>query len=1011
MLPKEIPRLILKVIRHQATESEALDAIDAFVEEHKDVDLPEQRDRLSHELVTQFHELFPNDLSSLFQLNSAGSNASLQNSLLFFLLALKHLLPYLRPIRLLDDWLDLALSSSLYSPTFPKTLRQMCHNLLLDVLTFDYNEEEKENAKRFRVELIELYLKQRLRLQVKPSAHAELSPQPPPENSQRDDGENGDNSERSQYEERQDLNFEAITSTEPEVWSQDLEALLHAYGSAKPKEFFTLLNTYFLQSRFRLLVINLLSQFIRTQRLHLHDILETPLFESLLKSLQLDNSTTLTAINLSSLVMLTPQICTSLPPYLPQLFFIFARVLCWDYHQGVRDAEEADYSDPTLFATGTTSDIREISPETSSARKKPPIPGWDRVDSISNLTVPFSNPRAAPFFTVLYGLYPCNFLAFLRAPHEYLEKAGFVPTEDIDIKGLHSRSLALLDRHIMHPSLILQDPISELTDDSRWRGMEPADIVAQCVGFDLTNVASRVAFHQQANLDKREKKVDDFAAPNISSEKPTGNEQLLEGSKEKKESSIKEEPQNIPVKFEKEVSKDIDMPESQKAKLEPVKKQQIMQILDLYQSLKSGTELLVDKDPWESHIEPNATNKYNTQGDPLFNLDPSTDPRTTIASLQREILLLRNELNFELFLKQQHLQHIGRLHREHLSDMRGEAQIENLMSVCKHLRRKLESVEYQYAKYRESQTSLLNRRRQYQDELHNKLRNLRGTCQTIKHEKEILKEELAKANAALAAQAKELDDERARAFTLESKLKLWEPKIERVSECEYRIEQLTKELALWQEDTKQMEQQAKMLEAMVERCRSLEILVSSLEDESKRSQQKASQLALEVDDLKARLESRQDPTEPPSSTGGLRQMLRTESERRQREVQTLQTSLNELRSRNEELEALVIELRSEIESIELRPPPIPATFEDPIASSASSTSGTQINATSVSSDKSSQPKSPTSVKPEGSEKEKEKEKGKGKEKEKDKGKGKGKSKEKKKERPPIERYVSMSLYH
>lgn len=34
--------------------------------------------------------------------------------------------------------------------------------------------------------------------------------------------------------------------------------------------------------------------------------------------------------------MLLPRICTSLPPFLPRLFYIFARALCWDQLRDIR---------------------------------------------------------------------------------------------------------------------------------------------------------------------------------------------------------------------------------------------------------------------------------------------------------------------------------------------------------------------------------------------------------------------------------------------------------------------------------------------------------------------------------------------------------------------------------------------------------------------------------------------------------------------------------------------------
>ena len=48
--------------------------------------------------------------------------------------------------------------------------------------------------------------------------------------------------------------------------------------------------------------------------------------------------------------MLLPRICTSLPKFLPQLFYIFARAICWDQLRDLRKKQSTDafaYAAPT----------------------------------------------------------------------------------------------------------------------------------------------------------------------------------------------------------------------------------------------------------------------------------------------------------------------------------------------------------------------------------------------------------------------------------------------------------------------------------------------------------------------------------------------------------------------------------------------------------------------------------------------------------------------------------------
>jgi hypothetical protein len=67
---------------------------------------------------------------------------------------------------------------------------------------------------------------------------------------------------------------------------------------------------------------------------------------------------------------------------------------------------------------------------------------------------------------------------------------------------------------------------------------------------------------------------------------------------------------------------------------------------------------------------------------------PSSSDRTTIpshviqviAALQREALLLRNELNFELWLSRENVQHIGRLYEDRILAKTAEAERQGLVS-------------------------------------------------------------------------------------------------------------------------------------------------------------------------------------------------------------------------------------------------------------------------------------------------------------------------------------------
>uniref|UniRef100_A0A1S4GIP0 Uncharacterized protein n=1 Tax=Anopheles gambiae TaxID=7165 RepID=A0A1S4GIP0_ANOGA len=77
-------------------------------------------------------------------------------------------------------------------------------------------------------------------------------------------------------------------------------------------------------------------------------------------------------------------------------------------------------------------------------------------------------------FTRLYGMYPCNFVAFLK--QEY-SSTGRQAVFQHTIKPL-------LDTVKIHPRLVLCDRDSE-TSQQRWKNMEPHDVVNECARMSL----------------------------------------------------------------------------------------------------------------------------------------------------------------------------------------------------------------------------------------------------------------------------------------------------------------------------------------------------------------------------------------------------------------------------------------------------------------------------------------------------------------------------------------------
>lgn len=120
----------------------------------------------------------------------------------------------------------------------------------------------------------------------------------------------------------------------------------------------------------------------------------------------------------------------------------------------------------------------------------------------------------------------------------------------------------------------------------------------------------------------------------------------------------------------------------------------------------------------------------------------AADGQTQIAFLQRQLLLLQNDLNFERYLKQQHMAHIGELRRRQVQEAASEAETQNLILNNRTLRKRLEDskkAEMQIRKESEKSRTLAKK---WESDLSAKLRTLREESRKTKLEIQSLQQEL-----------------------------------------------------------------------------------------------------------------------------------------------------------------------------------------------------------------------------------------------------------------------------
>ena len=239
-----------------------------------------------------------------------------------------------------------------------------------------------------------------------------------------------------------------------------------------------------MQKQYRIQALNLLSAFVRLQPPHLHLVLETPLIHHLEKCLLIDTSSTVIELALVVLIMFLPHICGALTSdhHLPKLFLVYTRVLCWDK---LGSAEESGLAKDSAGAAGDESGDDEAEDNESEQ-------AWEQVQQ--SMDYPDSSPPALMhYYTFLYGLFPLNYMSFIRKPRRYLKSLNFPGARDFDLDQdlIHSRTEPYRRVHLLHPNMFITTVEDELSEN-RWLKSDPADVVTECM--DLC-VAVSAALH------------------------------------------------------------------------------------------------------------------------------------------------------------------------------------------------------------------------------------------------------------------------------------------------------------------------------------------------------------------------------------------------------------------------------------------------------------------------------------------------------------------------------------
>ncbi|EDR10962.1 uncharacterized protein LACBIDRAFT_293458 [Laccaria bicolor S238N-H82] len=583
-------------------------------------------------------------------------------------------------------------------------------------------------------------------------------------------------------------------------WKVNLEDILVKYGSEQPEDLLTEVDHHFATPSSRLQLLMFLNAYTSSPSFPdcASIFAQHPIMQQLIYSLYLDYSSTVCTAGMTLMVKLLPvfaiHAATTLKPILPKLLAILARIMCW------RERPPSDPQLPEEEAAGVDFD-REILKETSPILHIRSDLEWERLEMTFNTTISFP-PSPRPYFTTLYYLYPSNVLKFLRNPAQYLDDASVRSpytvawAEALEEDEIRRRSENLLREHCCHPLLIWRDSVAELLQPEFWVRYDISRIVSEAAMLDIRNLASGLR-EKYSHARTTEKGVTQGDLP---IDRP-----IKAGS-----------PRYIPL---------IDF-SSERV---------VLSLQDMIQAsvaLKSDIDVEVVKttSQWSQHFFTAETSELiRTRPSSPTSEQNQTHVAQAISRLQRDRLLLLNELNFELWLSRENAKHIARLYQDRILMKTAETERQGLYNKLRKYRAQVISLEKELQEHKRLASSAKNKYVDWNAELQKKLKELRDEKKNWVSEEATLRRAEKETQARFAAQGKLLGEATNKVFQLQTQKKENQHKIDRLKDYEQQIEQHVKIQRLWDEDFHKFNERGQEAEIMKSQYRQMEIRLESLE--------------------------------------------------------------------------------------------------------------------------------------------------------------------------------------
>lgn len=384
-----------------------------------------------------------------------------------------------------------------------------------------------------------------------------------------------------------------------------------------------------------------------------------------------------------------------------------------------------------------------------------------------------SIPNLLQYFTILYGLYPLNFVDYIRKPQRYLRHAEDPNADNIEVQPseMRQKSERFRQYHVLHPNFYNLTVESEKTDLSRWIKSEVSEVVAECTALCLAadfgvgpefGVAHDIGLHE-ADENARSRLDQPFltgrAILDGSSRESSWRNSIVAGSTEdvRAQAAVLRRPSQSShtASFRDATTVRTREGSGDSPTLPPslalsTSHTNLQDMINSNKVIKSGLHQSLANDSVPSltlshqeSVPEKVSGKLSAPapapaGSPTY-IEHNNEQ---VSQLYKKILLLSNDLSFERYMKQQHMAHIGELKRRQLKEAATEAETQNLILINRNLRSRLEEAKRTELRAKKESDNRRNLAKKWETDLSAKLKLLREEQKKWNREGAALKREL-----------------------------------------------------------------------------------------------------------------------------------------------------------------------------------------------------------------------------------------------------------------------------